>query len=220
MPTLRGYTTVSSTNVLGGVGTGGIRSIRERLSAFASADVTAQRAALAKANTVSRSSFKRKRDIAPPRRGRSGRGQMTNSINWGRVTGQSSVALRMSDLDKAAPHWIIQEIGTGQTANIYRADESGPQVNRVATVPAQTGRRIASSLAWATQGRYVPPNRAGGTQNLFPRVGAARANNTMVIRREIEGQHFIKKGADAGFREYRTSVLAAARRELRKRKTV
>lgn len=219
MPTLKGYTKISSTNVLGDAGTGGIRSLGERLAAFAAADVAAQRAAVAKATTVSRSSFKRKREIAPPRPGRSGQGRMTESIVWGRVKDQSSIALRIADLDKAAPHWIIQEIGTGQRANIFRAEENGPQVGRVATVPAQRGRVIPSGLAWASQGRYVPPNRAGGTDNLFPRIGAAHASGTMTIKREIEGQHFIKKGAEEGFREYRTSVLAAARRELRKRRT-
>lgn len=195
------------------------QGIRDRLTRFAAADVAAQRAAAATATSTAQASFKRKRDIAPVRPGRSGRGQMTQSIKFSRVANQSAVALRIGDLDKAAPHWIIQEIGTGQSANIFRAEEDGPQVGRVATVPAQRGRRISSGLAWASQGRYVPPNAAGGTENLFPRIGGSNARGTMTIKREIEGQHFIKKGSEAGFREYQTSVLAAARRELRKRKT-
>jgi hypothetical protein len=203
---------VSNTDVLG-------QGIRDRLSRFAAADVAAQRAAAAKATDVARASFKRKRDIAPPRPGRSGRGQMTKGIQYSRVSGQSAVALRVKDLDAAAPHWIIQEIGTASTANIFRAEENGPQVARVATVPPQYGRTISSGLAWASQGRYVPPQKGGGTENLVPRIGPRYGNQRMVIRKEIEAQNFIQKGSEAGFREYQTSVLAAARRELRKRKT-
>lgn len=214
-----GFTKINSTDPFG-AGTGG-RGFRSRLTAFVAADVAAQRAAAATATSVARSSFKRKRELAPPRPGRSGQGQMTKGIQFARFSrDQSAVALRMADLDKAAPHWIIQEIGTGQTANIMRAEESGPQVSRAASVRPQRGRVISSGLAWASQGRFVPPNASGGTQNLFPRIGPSNAKGTMVIKREIQGQHFIQKGADAGFREYRTSVLAAARRELRKRKTI
>ena len=196
----------------------GRRGLDERLKEFLAADLRALKKAADTATTTSRSSFKRKRDIAPPRPGRSGSGQMTKGIQWSRVSGQASVALRMADLNKAAPHWIIQEIGTGQTANIMRGADGGPETVRATTIPSQKGRRISSGLMWATKGRYSPPNRAGGTENLFPRIGpAGNAKNAMVIRREIEGQGFIKKGADTGFREYEQSVLTAARRQFRKR---
>jgi len=192
-----------------------------RLQNFAAAETAAQRQAAATATNVARASFKRKRELAPPRPGRSGQGNMTKGIQFSRVSPQQSfIQLRLGDLDKAAPHWIIQEIGTGQAANMMAADENGPRVSRAVTVKAQKGRVISSGLAWASQGRYVPPNSGGGTQNLFPRIGPSYAKGTMRIRREIQGQHFIQKGADAGFREYQTTVLAAARRELRKRKTV
>lgn len=226
MPTMfGGYSKMSNNGILGSVAvgisasSGGVAAavdIDQRIRDFISADLAAQRSAAAVATDVARNSFKRKRDIAPPRPGRSGQGQMTKGIKYDRIANQSAVALRIADLDKSAPHWIIQEIGTAQKANLFRGDEGGTKLGRVATIPAQRGRVISSGLAWASQGRYVPPNAAGGTQNLFPRIGASRAKGSMTIKREIQGQHFIKKGSEAGFREYRQSVLAAARQQFRK----
>ena len=85
---------------------------------------------------------------------------------------------------------------------------------------SQRGRRILSSLVFADApgGAYTPPG-ARRSQQLFYRsqvTGAPRRRRPIVIKREIQGQHFIQKGAQAGFRQYRQSVTAAARQAFRK----
>jgi hypothetical protein len=42
----------------------------------------------------------------------------------------------------------------------------------------------------------------------------------MVIKREIQGQHFVQKGGTTAFREYSTSVRAAARQAFQKGRTL
>lgn len=211
------YTTTQSTDPLRKGKAGVQEGLHTKLTKFAAADIAAQRAAAAKATAVARASFKRRRDLAPVRPGRSGQGKMTSFIQFSRLANESGVALKIKDLDKAAPHWIIQEVGTGNTANIMRAANGGPTTTRVATIPSQKGRIISAGLVWAAQGRYVAPSPGGGTDQLVPRIGPAHRTKTPLrIKREIEGQGFVKKGSTEGFREYRTSVLAAARRNLQR----
>ena len=188
------------------------------------------------ATQTSRSSYKRVRELAPPRAGRQGHGQMASHIRWRPIGKEASVGLALQDLNAAAPHWIIQEIGTGQKAVQHvgtRANPTGrPEkgATYVKTVRSQVGRRISPGLVWSSSGtHYTPSNYVfKHTQNLWLRSqvkGApvyfnAKTRRTapgIRIGREIEGQHFIQKGGQAGFREYRQSVLTAARSQLRKR---
>ena len=80
---------------------------------------------------------------------------------------------------------------------------------------SSTGRLIPASLAFGTAegGNFTPAGAARG-QQLYLRSrlkNAPALRHPLVITREIEGQHFVQKGGEAGFRQYRTSVLAAAR---------
>lgn len=213
------YTQVTNSGALTTAVAGVQEGLHTKLTKFAAADVAAQRRSAAVATNTARSSFKRRRDLAPVRPGRSGQGKMTSFIQYARVANESGVALKVKDLDKAAPHWIIQEVGTGNTANISRASEAGPVSYRVMTIPSQKGRIISSGLVFAAKGRYVQPQPGGGTDALVP-IGtfpnARRRTRPLRIKREIEGQGFVKKGSQEGFREYRTSVLAAARRHLQR----
>jgi hypothetical protein len=144
------------------------------------------------------------------------------------------------DLPKLAadfPPWLVQEIGTGQRAIQSEATAQGagnpvgrPRKNAeyVKSVPSQIGRRISGHLVWATKGgQYTAPGATSG-QQLWLRsqvtgapvrydAKAKRYERRMEIHREIPGQHFLRDGGRAGFREYRTSVLAAARTQLRKK---
>ena len=159
----------------------------------------------------------------PPRPGRSSTGgKLRTHVRWRPSPDASSVRLDMEHLNRAAPHWIIQEIGTGQRATIKRGGSRNPQgrarkgASYVRTVKSQRGRRITKGLAFGTGpgGQYVPPGLGRG-QQLYPRrglrgAGPFRNARSIVIQREIKGKHFVRDGAEEGFREYRRSVRAAA----------
>jgi hypothetical protein len=183
----------------------------------------AVRAAAAEASAIatvtSRRNFKRIRAIGPVRPGRSGTGgRMVTYIDW-KPTADGDVALDTKKLDREAPHWIIQEIGTGQRAVTRTAGETLPQgrpkagANYIRTVKSQKGRVIKSGIVFASGGRYSPAGSATGEQMaLASKVGAPWRAPRITIEEEIKGQHFIRDGAKEGFRAYRTSVFAAARR--------
>lgn len=182
----------------------------------------------------------RRPDDVPARKGRN-EPHISSVLRWRPVRGAqgSGVGLNLAELNSKAKHWIIQEIGTGQSAVIRVGGRSNPvgrpsaDATYVRTVKAQSGRRIRSTLVWATGpgGNFVAAG-AGENQQLFLRKmvkfpegarGAAyssafpgRSQPGIIIRREIEPRHFVQRGGAAGFRVYRTSVLAAARRTLRK----
>ena len=197
--------------------------IRKRVEKFLELEEKALKAAAVTAQRTSRAGFQYKRPFAPPRAGRSSTGgKMTSFIRWRPESATGSVELDVAALNKAAKHWIIQEIGTGKSATM-RAGNAGDKKGhavRTVSVRRQRGRHISSALVWAASGQPVPPGMARG-QQLFLRAdlpggGAPLAMRGMTIRREIEGQHFIREGASAGFRQYEELVLAAARTTFRK----
>ena len=159
------------------------------------------------------------------RRGRSSTGgRFASHIKWERDT-ESGVQLNLQELDAEAPHWPLLELGTGKSARMRWGGDDDPSNPRaraaqIKTIPSQRGRRIHGSLVFADGpgGNYSPPG-ASRSQQLFYRdqiAGTPRYRREIRIRREIKGQHFIQKGAQAGFRHYRTKVLAAARQNFRK----
>lgn len=207
---------------------GTLASLQSRVRAFTAQVHSAEQAAATMATRTSRAGFIRTRPIAPPRPGREGKGQMASEIVWA-PRSDGTVGLRQQALDAAAPHWIIQEIGTGERAVTRVAGNARPQgrpvsgASYIRTVKPQRGRRISAGLVFATPGgHFAPPGSASGQQLYLRRqvqgVPATRTRSQAGIRiqREIKGQHFVKRGGEAGFREYRESVLAAARQQFRK----
>lgn len=206
--------------------------LRRRIRDFQRDVQRARRQAGQTATQTSRSLVPNTRPFAPPRPGRNAQ-RISQVIRWRPVgSGQddAGVGLNVSELNKEAGHWIIQEIGTGQRATIKVGGRPNPTgrptagATYVRTVKSQRGRRISSGLVFATgpAGQYTPPGAASG-QQLFARrqikgVPAVRTKSQAGIRiqREIRGRHFAQKGGEAGFREYRQSVLAAARSQFRK----
>ena len=168
---------------------------------------------------------------APWRPGRqSTGGRMRSHLRWRPSSTDTTVVFDVAYADRAAPHWIINEIGTGQRATIKRGGHTNPRgrpgagATYVRTVRSQRGRVISRGLAWGTApgGRYVPPGLGSG-QQLYPRStlsGApmGRRRRQMIIQREIQGKHFVRDGARAGFEEYRRSVRAAAQSAFRRPK--
>lgn len=221
---------VTDRGSLGGVPGSGLSA---RLKQFTK-DVEASRGKSARtATTVSRANVRRVRELAPARANRYH--GLQDAIQW-RGLKSGGVALDTAQLNAKFPPWLVQEIGTGQRA-IERTGGSPNAPGRpaagakyVKTVRSQVGRRISPGLVWAKGGKFQRPGQGGRTGQLLPRTQAqgapprfdrsARMSQPGIrISREIRGQHFIQKGGQEGFREYRESVLTAARSQLKKRRT-
>jgi hypothetical protein len=196
--------------------------IDRRLDRFLADERTARQKAAKIALFTSHAMAPSERPIAPARRGRAQTSRLRSNIAWTADATSSTVSLDYQKLNRTNPYWVIQEIGTGQRGTMKRAGVTNP-VGRAAkgsqyvvAVRSQVGRPIPSGLVWATgpRGTFMRPGQ-GFNQNLYQRSkikGAPRGRRfTMTITREIEGSHFIQGGARAGFRQYRPSVLAAAR---------
>lgn len=211
-------------------GKGGRWSLDSRLKTLVKKVEEAATPAAQTAQNTSRSSIRRVRPLAPPRRGRYH--GLAKAIEWNSRDGE--VRLNTSKLDTEFPPWRVQEIGTGKRAveRSGKFDQRGrPSKTMIKTVKSQKGRRISSGLVWATKdGKYAPPRRGVGGQQLHLRRLVAktdsetpvhnrnRAATGIVIEKEIEGQHFIQKGSTQGFQEYKKNVLAAARSQMRKKR--
>lgn len=204
------------------------RNMTERMNRLLRDERDARVAAAQVATQTTQSSFHYKRVAdAPPRAGRrSSNGKFTSHLNW--VADANNVTFDQAQADSQVPYWIIQEIGTGRSATLKNGGQKNPRgrpragAAYVKTVRSQRGRLIPSSLVFATGpgGQYVPPG-AGGGQQLYLRSkikGVPVRRGAMVISREIEGQHFVQKGGQAGFRQYKPTVLAAARRAFQGRR--
>lgn len=213
----------------GGIFGRGSGSIYQRASGFLDG---VERAATQAANTAqaaSLSHLNRTRPSAPPRPGRNAQ-SIEKTLQWRTRNDGTGVGLNMAQLNAVSPHWIIQEIGTGEKA-VIRTGSTARPVGRpaegasyVRTVASQRGRRISAGLVFANgpAGTWSRPGAATG-QQLYLRKQIKgvpftqnRSQAGIVIENEIKGQHFVQQGAAAGFRQYRESVLAVARQQFRK----
>lgn len=201
------------------------RGMTNRLDLLVRNERQAREQAAAVATNVTQASFTYKRPAdAARRRGRSFTtgGRFPSFLEW--TVTADRVAFDARKANSRVPYWIIQEIGTGQSARIRKAGETvqrGRPTREEASVrspriPSQVGRLIPANLAFGTAegGNFTPAGAARGQQlYLRSRLKGApvQRDRALVITREIEGQHFVQKGGQAGFRQYRTSVLAAAR---------
>lgn len=201
----------------------GPRSLQGRIKEFGTKVRQAEYAAATTATEVSRSNFHYLRPPGPQRPGReSTGGRFPDYLEW-EVDARGQIGLDLNKLETKASHWIILELGTGKKAEM-RVGGDGDDIGgagartRVRTVRSQRGRKIHSAFVFADGGHYSPPG-AAHNQQLVARsqvTGAPSRRRSIVIKREIVGQHFVKKGAEAGFRQYRKSVLSAAREAFRK----
>lgn len=218
MPSLK--VTVTNSNALGS-------GLESRIKAFQSAVNSASGSAARIATSTSQAKVKRVRDLAPPRRNRYH--GLRESIKWGR-TRDGGVALDKKKIDQDFKPWLVQEIGTGERATQRVAGQPNPKgrpkknATYIKTVKAQRGRRISTAFVFAGRGGdYSPPGAGRGEQlylrsqiqNLPP---GRRPRRGILITKEIKGQHFIRDGGKAGSREYRRTVLAAARSQFKKKR--
>lgn len=220
---------VTDRGALGGIPGAGLNA---KVRTFVQSTTKVQVDAAATATRVSRANVKRKRELVV----RAGRFHgLRDAIEW-KPTRTGGVNLQVSRLDAEFKPWEVQEIGTGQKAVRHVGGTPNPRgrpaagARYVRSVRSQVGRRITPGLVFASGGKYSPPSDSTRTQQLHLRSEISdapvrfdpetrRSAPGIRIGREIEGQHFIQKGGQAGFREYKTGVLAAARSQLRKRRT-
>lgn len=168
------------------------------------------------ATTASRAQFHRSlsgRPHVPTREGRpTTGGGFGRIIRWKREERSEGdfVAFQLAELQGRAPYWLIQEIGTGQTATILDTGEGR-------SVKSQRGRLISPNLVWAdAQGNYDVPRGAQNQQlmslqdvkNLPLRMDLTEIR----IKKEIPGKHYIRTGGVQANEQYRTSLLDLARR--------
>lgn len=200
--------------------------IAARVQRFERAERQARADAARVATTTSKANFRYLRPPGPQRNKReSTGGRFATFLEWEPETRvRGGVALNLDELDSKAPHWPILELGTGKRGTMRyggaRRGMGGSRPAQLKTIPTQRGRRIHPAFVFGTGvgGEYTPPGATRGQQLLLRNqvTGAPRRRLGIVIKKEIKGQHFIQKGAQAGFREYRRSVLAAARLAFRK----
>lgn len=196
------------------------RAFKVLTDELVTAEVRARASAATKATAATRAAFTPLRpQNVPGRAGRAAKGRMINALEW--KASSKGVAFDIAGASASHPFWIIQEIGTGQRAAIKSAGVTNPKGRPSAgatysrSVKSQRGRLIPGSLAFGTgpSGTFTRPG-ARGNQQLYLRAqlkGAPVRPNALVISREIRGQHMVRIGGQTGFREYRKSVIAAAR---------
>ena len=186
------------------------------ISQFKTAAVRREDAAAKLATATSRSVFTSKlsgRPLAPPRRGRATTGGTFDTlINWQPDHAKNSILLDVQQLRARAPYFLIQEIGTGQSAQILNPPGS-------ISVRSQRGRLIAINLYWASGMGTAPaaPGRGGALEQLYLAADlnmgrAGGRTRRMRIRREIKGKHYLRDGGIEGFRELSTGLQADAQR--------
>jgi hypothetical protein len=175
------------------------------------------------------------RPLAPPRAGRpTTSGQFVSYINWtvaraAKGSVSTTVQFDLHKLDAAAPYWLIQEIGTGNTANIT-SGVAGRQVRYGGHVQSQVGRKISKYLMFAP-GPGQRPTRSGGltkgkhgssggtgTDQLYTASALDMSqtfhNSAHRIKREIRGKHYIQIGGAEGFRYFKSNVVTGTKRIL------
>lgn len=153
------------------------------------------------------------RPLAPVRPGRpTTMGAFPTLLRW--VTDHRNNAIKFDTpaIRRAAPYYLILEIGTGQTAAILNPPGA-------ITIPKQYGRLIKNiGLYWAggPGGQPSPPSRVGGLEQLYLqtdlKMGKFQRTRRMRIRKEIKGRHYLRDGGIEGFRTLSTGLQADARR--------
>lgn len=198
-----------------------LRNLERNLRNFTKRHERAMNRAVQTATTRSRAQFQSRLSGRPHVPARPGRpttgGNFGRMIKWQRerLGKHEYVAFQEEDLAARAPYWLIQEIGTGQSAMIT-------DIQTPVSVRSQRGRRISPSLTFAdAQGNYAPPQPGRQDQQIRSlsdvKMAPFRADlDAIVIKREIEGKHFIRDGGHQANDQYRSTLLSLARDTFRK----
>jgi hypothetical protein len=193
---------------------GTLKDLLTRTESFVDSHETHLQRAASMATGVSQETFRRRlvgRASVPDRMGRpTTQGGFAQSIQWF-ADDDEYVRFERDVLENIAPYWLIQEIGTGEQANIV--DEG-----RAVTIKSQLGRQISRFLIWAEGGQYSP---VGTTDQLMAYRDVRNAPyrqdlDNQRIGREIEGKHYVQQGGRVANAVYRQSLLSLAQRTFSK----
>lgn len=187
-----------------------VLNMRGRTQQLLYLEQAARMSAAAVATSKSQAQFTYLRKVVAPRQGRETTGgRLRGMLQWQADPNDTHVRFPWQQLDKVAPHWIVQEIGTGKRAIMRHAVSSQPG-NR-------TGRRVGRTrnnspdlkIVKSQVGRPIAllPNTDTGIRTRIGPIG----RKPVTIQREIRGKHFVREGAKAGHRSYRQQLVAAAR---------
>lgn len=123
---------------------------------------------------------------------------------------------------KGHPYWMIQEIGSGESASMKSVDAEGNVTEAPFSIRSQVGRTLSPGLQWhAGGGLYFPPLGEVRTHQ----IEAVDRSRTQMddwalfqttrfpvqIRVDIQGKHYIQRGSFRG-----AEVLRGELRELLK----
>lgn len=179
----------------------------------------------------------RKRTPVKSRPGRLS-GVMQDNIIW-QVEGDT-VRLDYARLEGATKtssggnYWMIQEIGTGQSANMVEYLPGGGRTDSPIKIPSQVGRKISPGLVFMAAGRAVPPLSGGKGEPIVPYKETEQAKDSAAgrgfragsgsffkyinpydgieIGKEIEGKHFIRNGGAVAATHYRNELPERVKR--------
>lgn len=165
------------------------------------------------ATDTSRTAFLSQLSGRPLTNARPGRrttgGTFADELTW--VPSGDLIDFDVANIATKAPYYLIQEIGTGQSAAIV-------QPPGAISVRSQRGRLINIGLQWA-DGPGAAPTRPGhgSLQQIYPTADLNMSKSygrlrRIRIRREIRGKHFIRDGGIAGFSDLEANLIADARR--------
>jgi hypothetical protein len=123
----------------------------------------------------------------------------------------------------ASDYWLVQEIGTGNSAQQGTVSVDGKVTRKTITIPSQVGRRLPSRLQFTSGGRFYAPTASRASDNISPYDGSeiqgARTQFASSIRigREIGHRGFVQAGTRAGRKEYRARMRTEIYRLARKK---
>jgi hypothetical protein len=176
------------------------KGLHDDMNRFLADSRQASIAAAEEATKKSRQVFNSRLSKRPPVQKRDGRpttgGNFDSYIDWRPVRDGHAVRVNIEKLERAAPYWLIQEIGTGPDSN-YTMKDRDTQTS--VSVKSQRGRRLPGSLHW----EGAPPTG---------QLVEGRRAHPGTITTEIKGKGYIRIGGNRGFRVYDSEMEKAFRR--------
>lgn len=199
-----------------------LRNLERSMRDFTKRHERALNRAVQTATTRSRGTWQSRLSGRPHVPSRPGRpttgGNFARMISWQRERQgkHQYVAFQKEALEARAPYWLIQEIGTGQSATILDTQTG-------VSVRSQRGRRISPTLVFAdAKGAYASPSASRRSDQIRSVSDVKNAPlqpdlEGIVIKREIEGKHYIREGGQQANAQYRDTLMTLARDTFRKR---
>lgn len=185
--------------------------IEHRLNIIIEGNKRALQQAARIATEASQSRFQRKlsgRPTVDPRPGRrTTQGTFGSYLVWQpeKIGKHHYARFQHEDLEAAAPYWLIQEIGTGNSARIL-------DQGRTVSIKSQRGREISPTLSFAdATGSYQRPSASRFREDQITTLKQAKnvpiePRRRTIIQKEIEPKGFVRKGGHVGLSQYRKDL--------------